>query len=92
MTRYIVELPEKFDPTELKLNGFELADVERARQELQKTLASNVSEIKQKLAEEAELDLNEQRMKINSSKLTREEAIEQLRKTEMLLDARARCR
>lgn len=41
MTRYkfsYIDLPDSLDPDELKLNGgFELADVERARQELKKT-------------------------------------------------------
>ena len=41
MTRYkfsYIDLPNSLDPEELKLNGgFELADVERARQDLKKT-------------------------------------------------------
>jgi hypothetical protein len=41
MTRYkfsYIDLPDSLDPCELKLNGgFELADVERARQDLKKT-------------------------------------------------------
>jgi hypothetical protein len=41
MTRYkfsYIDLPDSLDPEELKVNGgFELADVDRARRELQQT-------------------------------------------------------
>lgn len=91
MVKYTVELPESFDVDEMKLSGFTLADRKRAERELAKTLSSNINDIAQKLTDEIDEQLTGQRMKLNA-KLTREEAIEELRKTEMLLDARARCR
>jgi len=64
MTRYkfsYIDLPNSLDPEELKLNGgFELADVERARQDLKKTqkeLAGIKLNSRQATLKEARLNL-----------------------------------
>jgi len=64
MTRYkfsYIDLPDSLDPDELKLNGgFELADVERARRELQQTqkeLAGIKLNSRQTTLKEARLNL-----------------------------------
>lgn len=89
MTKYLVELPDAFDVDEMKLNGFELADRERAEQELQKTLSANVRE--RKTTDEIDEKLDEQRLKLNSVR-SKEEAIDELRRTEALLIRKARAR
>lgn len=91
MVKYLVELPDSFDVGEMKLSGFTLADRERARRELQKTLALDVRGVNQALTDEVEQELNGQKLKLNSVR-TKEEAIAELRRTEALLTRRARNR
>lgn len=71
MTRYkfsYIDLPDSLDPRELKLNGgFELADVERARQDLKKTqkeLAGIKLNSKPSTPKEARLNLKRTQAKL----------------------------
>lgn len=91
MVKYLIELPDSFDPEEMKLNGFTLADRRRAERELAQTLSTNIHEIAQKLTDEIDEQLAAQKMKLNA-KVSKEEAVDELRRTEALLDARAHAR